>query len=167
MTGAPNDFEHLGARVGQILTLAHEEAEAVAARIRDAAEREAAARLRQADAVVEDQRAKAAAATADFEDTLASRRTASERELADARREARRLVEEAQRQASTIVGEAEATAARIREESERKLASDTQRRDLINAQLADVRQMLAALTGGTEPTPHDAPDEEPAVGEDS
>ena len=167
MTGAPSDFEHLGARVGQILILAQEEAEAVAARIREAAERDAAARLQEADAVVEDQRARTAAATADFEDTLASRRTASERELADARREARRLVEEAQRQASTIVSEAEATAARIREESERKLAADTQRRDLINAQLADVRQMLAALTGGADTARQHESDQEPAVGEDS
>ena len=36
---------------------------------------------------------------------------------------------------------------RVRADSERELAAATQRRDSINAQLANVRQMLATLTG--------------------
>ena len=64
-------------------------------------------------------------------------------------RENRRLVEEAEQQAASIVGDARAQAARIRADSERELAAASQRRDSINAQLANVRQMLATLTGGT------------------
>lgn len=223
----PADFTHLGERVGQILTLAEEEAEEIrsrasaeldaerqsisdnAARVRteadryaterrseadteaarlledarraaderiDAADRDAAARLQEAEAVYEDQRARAAQAATDFETTLAARRTAAEQEfkqrmsdterrleeaekfLGDARaeaeatgndaaREARRIVSEAEQQASQIVSDAKSTAARVRSDSERELAAATQRRDSINAQLANVRQMLATLTG--------------------
>jgi hypothetical protein len=46
------------------------------------------------------------------------------------------------------VAEAKAKADRIREDSERVLAAATQRRDSINAQLTNVRQMLATLSGG-------------------
>ena len=63
-------------------------------------------------------------------------------------RENRRLVEEAERQAASIVGEARAQVARIRADSDRELAAASQRRDSINAQLTNVRQMLATLTGG-------------------
>ena len=144
----------------------------------DAAERDAAARMQEAEAVYEQQRAKAAQAAADFETTLARRRSAAEEDfntqMQEARqrlaeleahidetrtnadkmndemmRENRRLVEEAERQAASIVGEARAQAARVRSDSERELAAATQRRDSINAQLANVRQMLATLTGGT------------------
>jgi cell division septum initiation protein DivIVA len=143
----------------------------------DAAERDAAARLQEAEAIYEQQRAKAAQAAADFETTLARRRSAAEEDfttqMQDARqrlaeleahiddtrtaaekmndetvRENRRLVEEAEKQAASIVGEARAQAARIRADSDRELAAATQRRDSINAQLANVRQMLATLTGG-------------------
>jgi len=144
----------------------------------DAAERDAAARLQEAEAVYEQQRAKAAQAAADFETTLARRRGAAEEDfttqMQEARqrlaeleahidetrtnaekmndetmRENRRLVEDAEKQAAGIVGDARAQAARVRADSERELAAATQRRDSINAQLANVRQMLATLTGGT------------------
>jgi hypothetical protein len=46
-----------------------------------------------------------------------------------------------------MVAEARATADRVRAESERELAAAAQRRDSINAQLSNVRQMLATLTG--------------------
>ncbi len=64
-------------------------------------------------------------------------------------RENRRLVEDAEKQAASIVGDARAQAARIRADSDRELSAATQRRDSINAQLTNVRQMLATLTGGT------------------
>lgn len=223
----PASFEHLGERVGQILTLAEEEADSLrerarrevseqraqaeasveairaevdryaaqkrsdaeteAARIledarraadelRDAAERDAAARLQEAEAVFEKQRAQAASAAADFETTLARRREKAEEEFAtrtreaqqrlgeleqhiersraeseaaqsEAAREARRVVEEAGRQAEVIVSEAKAVAERVRAHSERELAAAMQRRDSVNAQLANVRQMLTTLTG--------------------
>ena len=131
-TAEPPGFEHLGTRVGQILTLAESEAaelrskaqeeaaahratahqdttqlreeadrysattqsdaDAQAARIvedarkaadehRDSAERDASVRLQQAEAVYEEQRARAAKAAADFETTLAGRRQAAEDEF--------------------------------------------------------------------------------------
>jgi hypothetical protein len=39
----------------------------------------------------------------------------------------------------------------VRADSERELAAAAQRRDSINSQLANVRQMLATLTGATAP----------------
>jgi cell division septum initiation protein DivIVA len=142
----------------------------------DVAERDAAARLQEAEAVYETQRAKSAKAAADFETTLAARRQKSEEEFtqlmadaqgrleelerhieasraeseaahAEAARESRRLIDESEQQAAAIVGDAKVMAARIRAESERELAAATQRRDSINAQLANVRQMLTTLTG--------------------
>ena len=56
-------------------------------------------------------------------------------------------METAQRQAEDIVADANAKADRIRSESERELAALTNRRDSINAQLTNVREMLATLTG--------------------
>lgn len=226
-SGEPVSFAHLGERVGQILTLAEQEAHEVrdvaraeaealqkeshtaaqavrddadryaeqrrseaeteGARILeharraaderlDAAERDAATRLHEAECVYEDQRAKAAKASADFETTLARRRQVAEEEFAaqmdearsrlvdleahiersrsdadaertEASRESRRLVEEAERHAEALVAEAKSTAARVRADSDRELAAASQRRDAINAQLANVRQMLTALTG--------------------
>lgn len=238
----PPGYEHLGARVGEILSLAdseaselraraqqeadghratahqetgqlreetdrysattRSEADAQAARIvedakkaadehRDSAERDARVRLQQAEAVYEEQRARAAKSAADFETTLAGRRGAAEDEFtqkmsesqarldeanafgeqtrteaeamrAQAAKEAGRLAEEAREQAAQIVGEAKTTAERIRADTERELAAATQRRDSINSQLANVRQMLATLTG-TAPFSltgfADAPDE--------
>jgi cell division septum initiation protein DivIVA len=142
----------------------------------DVADRDAAARLQEAEAVHETQRAKSAKAAADFETTLAARRQKAEAEFtqqmaeaderleklqrhiedsraeaeaaqAEAARESRLLIDDASQQAATIVGDAKVMAARIRAESERELAAATQRRDSINAQLANVRQMLTTLTG--------------------
>ena len=45
------------------------------------------------------------------------------------------------------MADAKARADRIRAESERELAAATQRRDSINAQLTNVRQMLSTLSG--------------------
>ena len=66
----------------------------------------------------------------------------------DAERRARQTIETAQRQADDIVADARAKTDRIRSESERELAALTHRRDSINAQLHNVREMLATLTGG-------------------
>ena len=133
------------------------------------------ARRAEADALYEAQQADAAQAAADFETTLAARRDNAEREFAaqfetakgqlveaqthldrtrgDAQRirteaetGARRLVEDAQKEVEAMVSQARAHADRIREESDRELVAATQRRDSINAQLTNVRQMLATLT---------------------
>lgn len=230
----PPTFEHLGARVGQILGLANEEAdelrrtaysevaaerqrleedttrmreeaeryaadtrsaaETEAARIvedarraaderLDNAERDAAARIQEAEAIYEEQRAKAVQSAADFETTLAERRKIAEEEFqrqmeqverrlneakqtlelaqadaaqteAAAKGEARNLVRAAEEQAASIVEDARTRAARMRAESDRELSAATQRRDAINAQLGNVRQMLATLTGSvTAPDP--------------
>ena len=55
-------------------------------------------------------------------------------------------MEDAQKEAESLVAQARAHADRIREESDRELVAATQRRDSINAQLTNVRQMLATLT---------------------
>ena len=91
-----------------------------------------------------------------------------------ARSEAQDLVQAAEQQAASIVEDARTRALRVRTESERELAAATQRRDAINAQLGNVRQMLATLTGSvTAPDPfaadepaHDEPESVPQA-EDS
>ncbi len=142
----------------------------------DGADRDAAARRQEAEAVYETQRAKAAAAAADFEMTLAQRRDNAETEFsqqlgasneqlaamekqielakneaeklrADAEVQARRMIEDAEQRANETVAQSRAHADRVRSESERELAAATQRRDSINAQLSNVRQMLATLAG--------------------
>jgi vacuolar-type H+-ATPase subunit H len=69
-------------------------------------------------------------------------------------------VETAQRQSEDIVADANAKADRIRSESERELAALTNRRDSINAQLTNVREMLATLTGAAVAAAG-SPDDEP------
>ncbi|MDQ3664400.1 MAG: DivIVA domain-containing protein [Actinomycetota bacterium] len=147
----------------------------------DAADRDASARTQEAEALYEAQRAKAAKAAADFEATLASRRETAEQEFTtqmhesqqrlaeleahiersrtdaekthkEATRESRRIVEDAEQQAASIIQEVRTMASRVRSDSDRELAAATHRRDSINAQLANVRQMLATLTGGAPPT---------------
>ncbi|NHC13717.1 coiled-coil domain-containing protein [Motilibacter deserti] len=159
-----------------------EDARRQADTIRDEADREAAARREEAEALFESQRARAAEAAADFETTLAERRRRAEAEFAertaaaerqfaeaqeraeqlrveseklrqDAERKAARTVEESERQAEELVGEAKTRAAQIRAESERELIAATQRRDSINAQLTNVRRMLATLGGAAMPNP--------------
>ncbi|MEZ5097803.1 MAG: hypothetical protein R2731_18015 [Nocardioides sp.] len=139
------------------------------------ADRDSAARRAEADAIYESQQAKAAQAAADFETTLADRREKAESEFqaqfgtaraqleeaqahleqtrAESQRirgeadlSARRVMEDAQKEADQIVSQARAHADRIRAESDRELVAATQRRDSINAQLTNVRQMLATLT---------------------
>ena len=58
-----------------------------------------------------------------------------------------RITDEAEQHAASIVSDAKSLAGRVRADSERELAAATQRRDSINVQLANVRQMLATLTG--------------------
>lgn len=142
----------------------------------DTADRDAAARLQEAEAIYENQRAKAAQAATDFETTLAKRRESveadftdqmsstklqleqaegrvqqlneeAEQVLGEAGREARRLTDDAKQRAESSIRESKTVAARVRSDSERELAAATQRRDSINAQLANVRQMLATLSG--------------------
>ena len=143
----------------------------------DHADREAATRREEAEAVYESQQARAAQAAADFERTLADRRDAaaadfavamSQREdqlraadenlrasenealriVSDAGSQAEAMRAKAEREAEELVGEARAKAERIRRDSERELAAVSQRRDSITAQLSNVRQMLATLGGG-------------------
>lgn len=62
-----------------------------------------------------------------------------------------RMLAEAEERSTTMVADARATADRVRAESERELAAAAQRRDSINAQLSNVRQMLATLSGTSVP----------------
>jgi len=156
---------------------------------RDSAERDSAARRQEGEALFEQQRANAAQSAADFETTLAERRerTAAEfreqqaatqaqldqmaqqveaarasaqQEQESAEAHARRIVVEAEERADSVVRDARAAADRIRTDSDRELAAATQRRDSINAQLTNVRQMLATLSGSAsgfvvDPLPDD------------
>jgi hypothetical protein len=153
-----------------------EDAKQQADSVLDDADRQAMARCEEAEAVYERARAKSATAAVDFETTLAARRdssalefaaevTAAEQQLATVRLQAEQThieSEQAQQEASTrsaqqleqatsqahaLVSEAKTKAERIRGDSERELAAATARRDSINAQLSNVRQMLAALGG--------------------
>jgi DNA repair exonuclease SbcCD ATPase subunit len=153
-----------------------EKAKDHATQVRAEAARDAAAKREEAEALFEETRAKAGQAAADFETNLAKRREQAERDLAarqakaekrlaeienraeqlrleaeklrtDAERRSRQTIETAQRQADDIVADARSKADRIRSESERELAALTHRRDSINAQLTNVREMLATLTG--------------------
>jgi len=146
--------------------------------ILDHADREATARREEAEAVYEHQRARAAAAAADFEKTLAARRDkassdfaeqmganeaaiarAEERQVAieaeaertrgEAQTEAAAILKAAQDEAASTVSAAKSAAEKIRRESERELLAATSRRDAITAQLTNVRQMLATLGGAT------------------
>jgi len=134
------------------------------------------ARREEAEAVYERARAKAATAVVDFETILAARPDASALEFAaeataaeqqlttirlqseqtrieteqsqqEAASRSEQQREQAMNQAHTLVAEAKSKAERIRGDSERELVAATQRRDSINAQLSNVRQMLAALGG--------------------
>jgi cell division septum initiation protein DivIVA len=157
-----------------------EEARKEAARVRAEAANEAAAKRDEAEGILEAARAKAAQAAAEFEASLAKRRERAERDLAirqdaaerhlietsdqaeqlrveaqkmreEAERRSRQMLETAQREAEDIVAEATAKAERSRLEAGRELAALTHRRDSINAQLSNVREMLATLTGAAGP----------------
>lgn len=153
-----------------------EDAKRQADSLLDDADRQSMARREEAEAVYERSRAKSATAAVEFETTLAARRdssaaefaaevTAAEQQLATVRMQSeqtrieseqsqqeaavhsKQQVEQAMNHAHTLVAEAKTKAERIRGDSERELAAATQRRDSINAQLSNVRQMLAALGG--------------------
>jgi hypothetical protein len=167
-----------------------EDAKRQADSLLDDADRQAMARCEEAEAVYERARAKSATAAVDFETTLAARRdssalefaaevTAAEQQLATVRLQAEQThleaeqaqqeaasrsaqqLEQATSQAHALVSEAKTKAERIRGDSERELAAATQRRDSINAQLSNVRQMLAALGGVAIASP--LPAAEPAA----
>jgi len=156
--------------------------------ILDYADREATARREEAEAVWEHQRARAAAAAADFEKTLADRRdkaaedfanqmqvnelaitraqerqasldAEADRTLAEAKAQADIHLKAARDEAGQHVDAARLSAERIRRESERELQAATARRDAITAQLTNVRQMLATLGGVAIANPLADPDE--------
>lgn len=159
--------------------------------ILDYADREATARREEAEAVYEHQRARAAAAAADFEKTLAERRdraaeefatqmqvneqaivraqerqasldAEADRTLAEAKAQADLHLKGAREEAGHHVDSARLTAEKIRRESERELQAATARRDAITAQLTNVRQMLATLGGVSIVNPLADPEEAPA-----
>jgi hypothetical protein len=167
---------------GAEATRVMEEAKRRADSLLDDADRQATARREEAEAVYERSRAKSGAAAADFETTLAARRdkssqefavqmAAAEEQLDAVKKRSQQILsdsEQAQQaatvksaqqldlartQAQTMVSEAKTKAERIQSESERELAAAIQRRDSINAQLSNVREMFATLGGGPMPNP--------------
>jgi len=145
--------------------------------MRSEAGKDAAAVRAEAASELEEARAKAAHAAKDFETTLSRRRDQAEQELsarlaeverrlaetneaaeqvkrdadahrADSERRASQILEAAKREAETLVNEATGNATRQRSEVERELATLVRRRDSVQAQLQNVREMLATMTGG-------------------
>ena len=158
------------AEATRIITQAQREAE----EILDQADREALARREEAEAIYENQRARAAVAAADFEKTLAERRDEAAKDFAtqmkaqdeamqraeeslyqiqdeaehykiEAQEQAEAAIKDANNQASDILKQAKASAERIRRESEREVQAASARRDAITLQLSNVRQMLATM----------------------
>ncbi len=140
----------------------------------DYADREAVARREEAEAVYEAHRARAAAAATEFEQNLAERRDKANAEfesqsahheqaisklrerhdnleleaenlLAGAKEQAEVIMKSAREEAIQHISAARATAVKIRRETERELEAAVARRDSINAQLSNVRQMLATF----------------------
>ncbi|MCL2784127.1 MAG: DivIVA domain-containing protein, partial [Propionibacteriaceae bacterium] len=163
------------AEATRIITQAQREAE----EILDQADREALARREEAEAIYENQRARAAVAAADFEKTLAERRDEAAKDFAaqmkaqdeamqraeeslysiqeeaesyktEAQEQADQTIRDANNQANDILKQAKATADRVRRESEREVQAASARRDAITLQLSNVRQMLATM--GVAPT---------------
>src|SRR6266545_393476 len=132
-------FTDFGERVAKILSLADEEARDLVLR----AQTDAQAHLTEAEQHAKKVREEAEQYSVDWKSEV------------DA--EAARILEEARSQADDMRDEAE----RVRAESERELAAATQRRDSINAQLTNVRQMLATLSGSPA-MPLDLLDDQPA-----
>ena len=153
-----------------------DEARRLANEMVEDAEREASARRAEAEALFETYRANAAAAAADLERSLAARRDQAAAEIkaqleahetslqaAEARalhqakqseaafEEARGMatthVAQAEEQAALILQRARAQADRITRSSEREVTAASARRDSINVQLDNLRQMLATLGG--------------------
>lgn len=151
-------------------------AQATSDTLLDEAERESLVRREESEAHFEAQRAKAAAAAADFERTLQQRRTQAGEEFALAQAghqqrlaeleeraeqlaveseeghrartaEADAILERARAEAVAVVEAAKEQAERVRRDSERELAAATARRDSITDQLSNVRSMLATLGG--------------------
>lgn len=164
------------AEAGSIVEAARREADA----LREDAERTSRVRKDEAENLFELNRGKAAQAAADFEITLSHRREQAERDFTSrmetvegqlvaneerseslrleaeelrtaSERKATEVLEAARAQAAELVREAASRATRTRSETERELASMVQRRDSINLQLTNVRQMLATLTGSPPP----------------
>ncbi len=179
------------AEAGSIVEAARREADA----LREDADRTARARKDEAENLFELNRGKAAQAAADFEITLSHRRDQAERDFTSrmttveaqlvaneersealrveaeelrtaSERKAAEVLEAARAQAADLVREAATRATRTRSEAERELASMVQRRDSINLQLTNVRQMLATLTGSPPPIDPLAEQGEPEVMDD-
>jgi cell division septum initiation protein DivIVA len=154
-----------------------EDANQKADEILDTASREATTRREEAEAIFERQRARAAAAAADFEKTLAVRRdeaatdfgnqmsayeqaltaaeqrhsamrAESDRMLAEAKQDAQAMLRAAREDAAQKLDDSRLAAERVRKESERELLAATARREAVTAQLTNVRQMIAALGAG-------------------
>ena len=179
----------------RILEDAHRAADALT----DDAHRRSSALHKEAEMMLDQQKAKASKAAADFEQTLAERRdnaeasfqertaiahqqfteaqelvtrlrTEGELNHAEATRRAARIADESEQRAEQIVAEAVARAGRIRADCEREVAAAMQQRDSINAQLVNVRQMLATTSwiGSADPmldqsTQSERPDEQPEL----
>lgn len=152
------------------------EANEQATDVLEGAEREAMVRREEAEVIYEQQRARAAAAATELEAAIAQRRERADDDFhraragheqglaeaqerldaakveadelsASAARDAEQTVAAARAEAERLVRAARERSQRIRSESDRELAATSEQRAAINAQLTNVRQMLATIGG--------------------
>jgi hypothetical protein len=119
---------------------------------RAAEELEAAleARRSQAERELADSRETAEERLAAAREHAEQLRLEAERYRAEAKASSGKQLIEARRQAAEVLKEANEQAERIRAEAERELAAARERRENINAQLANVRQMLTVVEATTD-----------------
>lgn len=154
---------------------ATERARLAVADLLDAATREAAIRRREAESLLERQRAAVVTANEEFERAIAQRSEAADQAFrhaeadhrrrldalgrhlsaqqteieagrAQAKQEAREIIDAAHAQAAGIIEQARNTAAQLRAAADREIAAAVQRRDSLNAELAELREVLGSLT---------------------
>lgn len=135
----------------QVASTLLDEQKAKAAKIEADFERDMEARRTEAEAklraVIDDHQTR----MHDLDEHLEKRRVEGERRHQEALAAARAILEDAHNRADAIIADAAASAENLRVESENEVAVITKQRDDINAQLSNVREMLASLTGGSLP----------------
>lgn len=152
-----------------------ERARLAVADLLDAASREAALRRREAESLLDRQRTAVVKANEEFERTIAQRSEAADQAFrhaeadrrsrldalgrhvsaqqaeieagrAQAKQQARDIIDAAHAQAAGIIEQARSTAAQLSTEADREIAAAVQRRDSLNAELAELREVLESLT---------------------
>ena len=184
---AERDAGEIRATADRAAARVAEDAENAAHQLVEDGEQRSGERREVAEAAYKKRRAEVVRQQSDFDEEMAARRAKAEQdhhqrvtdadiEVADAeqhaerlrseaeqfrsaaKKEAARLATEAEQQAQQLLDETHGEINRLRTRSKRELAAATRRRDEINAELADIRSVLATASGhedAPKPSPHD------------